>query len=135
PMPGAGTYTSGKNQGRPVMAWIATGTPAEQERKRAKALEAEPLSLDVIVSTAHKAKGLEWDRVRIGDDFKGPKQDTETGELVMPDPEELRLAYVAVTRARRELDPGALAYVFEHTNPNGEAAPAVERETPTSPRE
>lgn len=51
---------------------------------------------DLIVSTAHKSKGREWDRVRIADDFPDePKGDFD---------EELRLLYVAVTRAKLELD-------------------------------
>lgn len=50
---------------------------------------------DVIVSTAHKSKGLEWESVRIAGDF--PKED-KMG------PEEHRLLYVAVTRAKVLLD-------------------------------
>lgn len=52
----------------------------------------------LVVSTAHKAKGREWNRVRIAEDFA----DLE------PFPPELRLRYVAVTRARAELDQTAL---------------------------
>ena len=51
---------------------------------------------DVVISTAHKAKGREWDRVQLADDF--PNFDDG------PDPEEFRLLYVAVTRARVQLD-------------------------------
>lgn len=76
---------------------------------------------DVIISTAHKAKGLEWSRVKIGKDFKGPKKDKTTGKITMPDDDELRLAYVAVTRAEKALDPGSLGYVFEYTSENGGA--------------
>jgi superfamily I DNA/RNA helicase len=61
----------------------------------------------VMVSTAHKAKGLEWDRVKVADDFAPPT--TPEGEPAVPDPAELMLAYVTVTRAKRELDPGSLA--------------------------
>lgn len=56
----------------------------------------------VMVSTAHKAKGLEWNNVRVADDFTPP----EDGEL--PDPADLMLAYVTVTRAREVLNPGSL---------------------------
>lgn len=54
---------------------------------------------DVIVSTAHKSKGREWDRVQLGDDF--PPEN--------PSDEELRLLYVAVTRAKLRLDVDAVA--------------------------
>src|SRR5262249_45322727 len=56
---------------------------------------------DLIVSTAHKAKGLEWDRVRLADDFV--RVDKE-GQPQEPTEQELRLQYVACTRARRHLD-------------------------------
>ncbi|MGV9836507.1 AAA family ATPase [Nocardia niigatensis] len=124
-IPGGGVISRGPKRGQPRRAWVAEGTPAERQAKLDRAKEiAAAATVDVIVSTAHKAKGLEWGRVRISDDFKGPTIDADTGEWVWPDPEELRLAYVAVTRARGELDPGSLAYVFDHTDPNG-IAPAL----------
>jgi hypothetical protein len=64
---------------------------------------------DVVVSTAHKAKGREWDVVRLGSDFSAPK------EGGAPSASELRLLYVAATRARRHLDGsicGALIYLL-----------------------
>lgn len=68
---------------------------------------------ELIVSTAHKAKGREWDRVRIGSDFFEPKPD-ENGEVpALPRPE-LMLAYVAVTRARTVLDRGSLSWIDTH---------------------
>lgn len=51
---------------------------------------------EVVVSTAHKAKGREWGRVRLAGDFP---------ETVVPDqPGEMRLLYVALTRAANRLD-------------------------------
>ncbi len=74
---------------------------------------------DVTVSTAHKSKGLEWDRVRIGDDFFVPKE--KDGQVEMVEDGELKLGYVAVTRAAKELDPGPLSWVFDsqYSDPNG----------------
>jgi hypothetical protein len=54
---------------------------------------------DVAVSTAHKAKGREWDRVRLASDFPEEPKGAE----------ELRLLYVAVTRAKLALDIAAVA--------------------------
>jgi hypothetical protein len=68
---------------------------------------------DVVVSTAHKAKGREWPSVLIGEDFYPPKRD-EDGDPEEPDPAELRLAYVAVTRARLVLDRGSLRWLDNH---------------------
>ncbi|MEU6340204.1 UvrD-helicase domain-containing protein [Streptomyces sp. NPDC046977] len=65
---------------------------------------------DLVISTAHKAKGREWDYVRIHGDFKAPRPDAQTGHITLRR-EEARLAYVAVTRARRGLDADALSWV------------------------
>jgi broad specificity phosphatase PhoE len=69
---------------------------------------------ELVVSTAHKAKGREWPRVRIHSDFRAPKPDQKTGHILLPK-EEGRLAYVAVTRAREVLDSAALAWVHTIT--------------------
>jgi hypothetical protein len=61
---------------------------------------------DVIVSTAHKAKGREWDTVRLAGDFT-------LGQNGAPEPSELRLLYVAVTRARLVLDVTLVPFLAE----------------------
>ncbi len=63
---------------------------------------------DVVVSTAHKAKGREWLSVKIADDFRVHERKDKDGEQQEPAKAELRLAYVACTRAREVLDPSAL---------------------------
>lgn len=50
---------------------------------------------DVLISTAHKAKGREWDTVKLAGDYLHPTD---------MDTEDLRLAYVSVTRAIFKLD-------------------------------
>ncbi|WP_445524753.1 UvrD-helicase domain-containing protein [Streptomyces cyslabdanicus] len=69
---------------------------------------------ELVVSTAHRSKGREWPAVRIHSDFRAPKPDQKTGLVVLPR-EEARLAYVAVTRAREQLDDTALAWVRDVT--------------------
>jgi hypothetical protein len=66
--------------------------------------EGDPDGCDVLLSTAHKAKGAEFDSVRLEDDFapKGPPGDPGRWGWT---PEEGNLLYVACTRARRHLDP------------------------------
>jgi superfamily I DNA/RNA helicase len=67
---------------------------------------------EVIVSTAHKAKGREWDSVKIAGDFREPKRDPEKPDEQPEIPAaEAMLAYVAVTRAKLTLDRTGLAWV------------------------
>lgn len=63
-----------------------------------RALGAMPseANAELIVSTGHKAKGREWPSVKLLSDFGSKGEDSAD--------EELRLLYVAVTRARQELD-------------------------------
>jgi len=61
---------------------------------------------ELVVSTAHKAKGREWPTVRIAGDFREPK-----GEQASISRPEAMLAYVAVTRARHLLDHDGLAWL------------------------
>ncbi len=65
----------------------------------------------IEIITAHRAKGSEWPKVRIYDDFWGYRLNYQTGEMEPPSDEELNLAYVAVTRAQSELDLGSLDYI------------------------
>lgn len=70
----------------------------------------------VVVSTAHKAKGREWPSVQLAGDL-----DPTTGEHARdPEPEDLRLLYVAATRARLGLDPAATP-IFHTTTTKTEA--------------
>jgi hypothetical protein len=61
---------------------------------------AEENAADYVISTVHRAKGLEWKRVKVANDFRLRGADGNP----MPDEDELRLLYVAVTRAQHVLD-------------------------------
>lgn len=78
-----------------------------------RALDDMPAVADLTISTAHKAKGREWDRVRIADDF---------AEL-SGEPPELRLRYVAYTRARRQLDESIMHVEQPQLEPADERMP------------
>lgn len=60
-------------------------------------------------STAHRSKGREWDSVQIACEFPEP-----TGSDDIPRADAM-LAYVAVTRARKHLDPAGLAWIDRFT--------------------
>ena len=60
------------------------------------------------ICTAHKAKGLEWKNVEISDDFI--YQDKKTSLSIAK--EELRLLYVACTRAQEILDISSIGPLF-----------------------
>jgi hypothetical protein len=87
----------------------------------------------IVVSTAHKAKGREWPCVQIAPDFEPlPGEETDAQGQPIPQPLDLgeaRLAYVAVTRARQHLDPGGLAWFDRHPD-----APARVDVAPQPPR-
>ena len=105
-------------------AWVI---PAKTDEARQAGLEklqkilspetvAEASYVDVVVSTVHQAKGAEWDDVRMGNDFFGPRKPKksdggEDADWIMPTPVELNLAYVGVTRAKKTLDPGSLDWI------------------------
>ncbi|WP_067783486.1 UvrD-helicase domain-containing protein [Actinomyces vulturis] len=57
-----------------------------------------PEQAEVIFSTAHRAKGKEFDHVLLGKDFRTPIDEMSE--------EELMLLYVAVSRAKKSLDLG-----------------------------
>ncbi len=79
---------------------------------------------DVVISTAHKAKGREWERVQIADDFREP-QATEVNPHPKLPREDAMLAYVSVTRARKVLGREGLKWV-DHWTPFNPAAPGVD---------
>lgn len=65
---------------------------------------------DLVVSTAHRSKGLEWQRVRIADDYHEPLDKQTRRPLPVPNADAM-LAYVSVTRAMDRLDTGGLGWV------------------------
>jgi superfamily I DNA/RNA helicase len=82
---------------------------------------------EVTVSTAHKAKGRERNRVRIADDFTPPRDTRDESGKPAPGPiddTEARLAYVAVTRTRTLLDLGGLSWINYHPQGIAAAGPA-----------
>ncbi|MFF7249350.1 UvrD-helicase domain-containing protein [Embleya sp. NPDC008237] len=91
---------------------------------------------DIVVSTAHKAKGREWDSVRIGRDFAEcePEPVEDHDGRFHPGTihdTEARLAYVAVTRARHRLDIGGLAWIDTH--PDGHDPDNAPTDRPQAP--
>lgn len=58
---------------------------------------------DVVISTAHKAKGREWTSVKLAGDFPDPNEREMT-------PEDVRLLYVSATRAKQNLDPTQVGF-------------------------
>lgn len=71
----------------------------------------DPKLAAYTVSTTHKAKGREWDAVRLEDDFLSAEED-ENGHLKPPPKEEVRILYVALTRAKQFLQIGEQARRF-----------------------
>lgn len=78
----------------------------------------------VTVSTAHKAKGREWDSVRIGKGFTAPSVDDDGMQRGLA-PAEARLIYVAVSRARRLLDLTGVDWVDEYEKTAASGGPPL----------
>jgi hypothetical protein len=72
---------------------------------------------DVTISTAHKSKGREWSTVRLAEDFVRKVFDGEGNEVDLPPlpptVDDLRLLYVAVTRARLRLDDASIIELLD----------------------
>ena len=91
-------------------------------------------SADVVLSTAHKAKGREWDSVRLTGDFASSRADADPAE----DQAETRLFYVAMTHAKSVLavDPTVLTHFTTEartartSSSSGGASRAVEKKAP-----
>ncbi|HEY7084249.1 MAG TPA: UvrD-helicase domain-containing protein [Hyphomicrobiaceae bacterium] len=100
-----------------LASWVSLvnkfGLPAL--KSAADQVAKEPGHSPITLSTGHKAKGAEWDRVRLCDDFLRNVKKGDDGGLPSPGSfaEELRLLYVAATRAKEQLEiPEGLAIKF-----------------------
>eukprot|EP00927_Polykrikos_kofoidii_P053978 TRINITY_DN48484_c0_g1_i1.p1 TRINITY_DN48484_c0_g1~~TRINITY_DN48484_c0_g1_i1.p1 ORF type:complete len:1208 (-),score=221.77 TRINITY_DN48484_c0_g1_i1:104-3727(-) len=83
---------------RRVDALLATAEKHEQSSDAAR--QAAEQAAHVHLSTVHKAKGLEWNRLVVGEDFADM---TEVEVNSGRDTQEINALYVAVTRAKAEL--------------------------------
>ena len=64
----------------------------------------EESSSEILVTTAHKSKGREWDSVLLANDFRGPESELFSSE-------DGNLLYVALTRAIHSLDVSRCSFV------------------------
>lgn len=89
-----------------VMVNLIEKHGAAKLKRQLNALPKDERDGTVIISTGHKSKGREWGKVRLCDDFLRGFREPEPDKKVRAhiDPSELRLYYVACTRARKELE-------------------------------
>jgi hypothetical protein len=80
----------------------------------------------LLVSTAHKSKGREWDWVLLWDDFPTWWEDEWDPFGLETDPEEENLFYVAMTRAREHLSLAKVPSVLDTIGVVGEGLEALE---------
>lgn len=101
---------SGRPEGEPLRSLVLMVQEyGESTMLRALArCEGEEKQAQVVCSTAHRAKGREWDYVRVDPDFDAgflraakASSDITSGEPQASFEAEARLLYVAMTRARR----------------------------------
>lgn len=105
---------------RMLVKLSAKYTPDEMARALGECTDEKNASL--IVSTAHKSKGRQWQRVAIGGDFEPGRASSNETDPDGIDRPALRLAYVAVTRAREVLDRGLLSTDMVMNPSTGELA-------------
>lgn len=77
--------------------------PSMLDRIREKTVN-DPSKADVILTTTHKAKGLEFDHVKLADDFVPLIDNDEPKDVEKVDSEEINLIYVALTRTKKQLE-------------------------------
>jgi len=68
----------------------------------------DPSKASLVLTTAHRSKGLEWDHVKIADDFRNVFKTAESwmsGKEVPYPVQEINLMYVLSTRPRHSLTP------------------------------
>jgi superfamily I DNA/RNA helicase len=105
--------------------------------------EADPARAVASLTTAHKAKGMEWEQVVLGEDFPAtmderrlpltPSEIPKNAEANPLSADEANLIYVAATRARRQLAPdGSLGDLLEWSARHPRAVP--KRTLPATPR-
>jgi hypothetical protein len=82
---------------RPIVNLVETNGPGRLWAAITNSAS-EPDQADLSISTAHKAKGAEWDVVQLANDFLAEGQ--APNEICKA---EARLFYVAMTRAKRQL--------------------------------
>jgi hypothetical protein len=98
-----------------VIAHHGRALPGLVEDLRRRATP-HPAAAQRVLSTAHKAKGLEWPRVRLAGDFPNVDElhamDRDGLPHLTPEErdQELHLLYVAATRARQQLEPNAAVW-------------------------
>ncbi|KSU61701.1 exonuclease domain-containing protein [Rhodococcus qingshengii] len=78
------------------------------EVRAAMASTVRPDRAELVSATCHKAKGLEFDRVRISHEWELEPDDAPFPLDLDDLRDEQMLAYVGLTRAKRHLDPGLL---------------------------
>jgi hypothetical protein len=89
----------------------------------------------IVVSTAHKAKGREWETVEVAEDFRIHRSKEKPDEPDEFDPAELRLLYVAMTRAKRAVQiPDLVASAFGISQ-TPRAATGLKQSLPLEPKE
>jgi hypothetical protein len=115
---------------KPYFKLLSKRTPETiMERLASVAPYSPDVEADMVVSTAHKCKGLEFPRVQLRGDFLPLGRDRDSGKTKPPAEEEVRLLYVALTRASEVLDDSAVPWErlrLEFPALEAEAAPPQE---------
>ena len=105
--------------GNDLKALVSLINKVGEEALISSLLKSNSSDYDCIVTTAHKSKGLEFNKVKLGGDFFY-KEAAAPGEKILTE-DEARLLYVAATRAKKQLDISALNPLFKAIGYNTQA--------------
>jgi len=86
-----------------IDTYINTDVPDLIRRIKEKTID-DPTKADIILTTTHKAKGLEFENVKLVDDFIHLVKDDSLIDVQTADPEEINILYVAITRTKKILE-------------------------------
>ena len=98
-----------------------TGEHVKRIRKHLTSLE----TAEIVFSTAHKSKGLQFDSVKVTEDYLGNLENLDSASISNCEPDEKNLLYVAASRVKKTLTMNETLFELEWKSGRTFAFPAA----------
>ncbi len=108
---------------KPMIKLVLEHGATKLNRMLYEAKDIREQDADVYISTAHRAKGREWGRVMLADDFRQPPKPDEDDNGWTS--EDANLLYVAATRAQNELDISGCSAALDAISDTSNTSPGM----------